>query len=462
MKIATKTIVTLFAFFFLCPLLRSQLPLQIPALAPPMIPQKDAGKHLPNLEKIITLYKEGRFFEFYEMADKVRAGVLTPGGRSSQRNFQSLEKEEIALLSWIAHYQLSAPLFSFETLEAQKNYYSRVFDDDFLCKISACKSILDENATNIAKMFSLDEKAYLRNQVENLARMFLFFSKVYTYAHDKKFHDAEDSSLRKKANDAGWEYLRQNRGKMVSSFGPLSRELHRHLELRGTRRFEMKNAIENRRTEMMNAYIRKLVKCFPRQGRLVQSHVLKAGLFRNWIIWRSDDRILDFRKRNSQFYSVEVDLSLAFGRALRDSKEYEWVYVGLPSPDKARKLMFEWMEKFNAETRKHNAIRKQRVAEAAAKKAAQNVKSGSDSEAQMRAAEAEALRIKNAQNSAKANAQESVLEISTASPLEKSGNPSSEKTDSPKTDNGGASDFQTKNDAVKSPPSPQEGAAKKK
>jgi hypothetical protein len=209
--------------------------------------------------------------------------------------------------------------------------------------------------------------------------------------------------------------------------------MDRQLRMRSSRRFSIKNKIERERHFMVRDYIRKLAKCFPKQGHAVQSHLRKAGLFRDWTTWHTTPWIRDFRRKNPHFYSENLEMSLALGRALGEGKEYGWVWVGLPSFSKAKKLSLEETEMFNEESKRLADIVRRRTEEENAKA----VKLRADLEAKMRAAEAEAVRIKNARDAAKANAQESVLEISTVSPLEKSGNPSLEKTDSPKADNGG-------------------------
>jgi hypothetical protein len=464
------TILLVFFSFFLAPFLCARFPSEMPDILPPLIPKQAVGKYLPRLEFIEKLRKEKRFLELYEESKRIVDEIIHEWNERDKGEEET--PEEIAMCHWMRYYQLSAPLFSCDFLvgsmdKISKDDFSSACVRDWAIKIDACEFFCRDDPLDVVQMFSLDKKAYLRRQVENLSKSISFFRRLYLYTYDTKLHAEEDLPLRKRIGVAGHEYIEGLKKQGISGFSNLGPEVWRlefYLDSLRDRRLSIQNAVGSLTHELIKGYIRHLVECFPNQGRLVQNYVRKTGLCneRGWDPREPDAFSKSFEMKNPHFYSEDLKLSIELGLALERKNGYEWAWVGLPPLAKAQKLMFEHIEKFNEESRRQSAISDRLEAEAAAKKAAKAAKARAEREAKMRAAEAEAVRIKNAQDAAKTNAQESAREISTASPLEKSGNPGSEKTDSPKADNGGAEDSQTKNDAVKSPSLPQEGAAKKK
>ncbi|MDR0535150.1 MAG: hypothetical protein LBG65_02155 [Puniceicoccales bacterium] len=409
----------------------------MPALAPPLVPQQAIGKYVPQLDKIRNLYEEGRILEFYQVADKTMKEIRKKEGGDYPRSADAK-----ALFHWIGYYQLSAPLLTFDELENQaEGRYTTWYVTDFSSKVSACKFLCRDSAERSSLLFGLDEKSYRRRQVENLAIVLAHLSRMLAYCEDWVAHEKENADLKK--NVGRWTHVEEMKkpgAVLTTSSDPLSLKLEDHLYWRGNRLGAMRISIENAKEFMLRDYIRKLVKCFPKQGHVVQSYVRRTGLCREWGEKGRHERLLAYKRMNP--FPKNLHLTLLLERTIPRDKDTEWVFFGLHKAGVARKLEIEWFDKYREVLKRWNADDKRLAAEAAAKEAAKNVRSGSDFESKIRASEAYREWMKNAGNAEKVDAGSQL--VSTASSLEKSENPGSEKTDSPKADNGGAENGKSK------------------
>jgi hypothetical protein len=234
------------------------------------------------------------------------------------------------------------------TIKDRENEGKIYFTDDLMSKVSAWESLCAEDSKMVAEMFSIDEKKYLEHQTGVLSETFLFFNKLYVYSKNKKSREAENILLEKKIEEVEKTYVRKKftRGEIVSFPIPASENLTRNLEARASYSLRVVHEIELGMASRMNNYIRKLVDCFPKQGKKIQGYVKKAQL----PVLEESARIQNFNKKNP--YPEGVELALLLERAIGRNKEMMWVFSGLPSSEKAWKIEVERTKKFNEESRK--------------------------------------------------------------------------------------------------------------
>ncbi|MDR0534936.1 MAG: hypothetical protein LBG65_01035, partial [Puniceicoccales bacterium] len=328
-----------------------------------MIPRQAVGQYLPKLKEIQSLHDEKKFFEFYEAAEKALKDL-----RSSEKSFYPRSAEGIAFLHWIGYYQASAPLFTFDALENRKQTTRRrTFVEDFFSKIAFCEYLCKEDASDVAKKFSLDRKVFLRHEIANLSSMFLFFKSVAAYVGDTEEHRIESEEIIKKEREKYQKNAHENernRPRVIIISGS-GNEADRRIRERQRRRLEMDSSFKEARINVRDKYIRKLVECFPRQGRIVQDHVHK-GLCEDFRTAGKSAGIRDYLRKNP--CPKDVDLTILLERAIPRNGDMEWVFAGLPPPGVARTLKAEWVAKYSKEVLRQDMERKLRAARESEKK----------------------------------------------------------------------------------------------
>lgn len=152
-------------------------------------------------------------------------------------------------------------------------------NEDYLLKIEACERLCRENTKEVAEMFAIDEGRLLRHRVETITASLAFLNKLSLYAKDESFHKKEDALLWKKFSDGENAHMRKMRaqGRNVDNLSPEGAFVRGQLGARGSRRSRMGTSVVSLVSLCMDDYIRKLVACFPKQGRVVQEYVKKTG-----------------------------------------------------------------------------------------------------------------------------------------------------------------------------------------
>jgi hypothetical protein len=302
-----------------------------------VVSQREAGKYLPDIEKLQSLLNQKKVLKFYEELDNIY-DKLKEIRKEEKRVDDELPKEEKVLLEWTWYYRVIAPLISFDELDGHHFSWER---PEIGRKLSLCEAFCEENVAERAKQLSVDENRLLRNRIEAITALFVFFRKVEKYAQDVQAHEKEDAGLKKQLSEEKENSFYQEDSSM--EMPDKVRTLNIKLRKRGYWRSELRTKIPQTIEDCEEHYVRKLVKCFPNQERIVHDYIKKSGIFP-----RSDVPAV---KRYIPM-PAEVEINDLLKRSVGRNKENEWVYRGLPNEKKLHELTEAAVKRFREERKR--------------------------------------------------------------------------------------------------------------